>query len=55
MPYRKPDVHIIAVSFFLGLMYFSTPAVNRDWQSDNIGTGMDKRKVLSVQEQFNVI
>jgi len=35
--------------------YFSTPAVNRDWQSDNMGTGTNKRKVLSVQQQFNVI
>jgi hypothetical protein len=50
------EVFVInVVSFFLGLRYFSTPAVNRDWQSDNMGTGTNKRKVLSIQEQFNVI
>lgn len=46
---------IIVVRFFLDLRYFSTPAINRDWWSDNMGTGTNKRKVLSVQEQFNVI
>ena len=46
---------IIVVHFFLGLRYFSTPAVNRDWRSDNMGTRTNKRKVLRVQEQFNVI
>jgi hypothetical protein len=65
MPYCNPDVQVCAYQwrgichycgeFLLGLRYFSIPAVNRDWQSDNMGKGTNKRKVLSVQEQFNEI